>query len=295
MWSPQAQFAGYYVAKEKGLYQEYGLDVNILQGGPNYNPADMLKDKKVDFCLMWLSSAIQRRTEGLNLVNIAQIVRHSSLMLVARKSSEILKLVDMNGRKVSLWEGDLRLQPRALFSKHKISPEILTQSYTVNLFLAGGTDVTSAMWYNEYHTLLNSGLDEEELTTFFFRDFGLDFPEDGIYALDDTLRKDPQAAAAFVNASIAGWQYAFSNVEEAVEIVLRYMRKAKIPANRVHQRWMLTRMKDLILSQHGQIAAGAIDHTVYEKVVLELQEQSLITSIPPFSDFYRAVDTHAQE
>jgi NitT/TauT family transport system substrate-binding protein len=295
MWSPQAQFAGYYVALEKGIYQKYGLDVNILQGGPDLNPAEMLRNKKVDFCLMWLCSAIQKRTEGLSLVNIAQIVRRSSLMLVARKSSGILKPEDMNGRKVSLWEGDLRLQPQALFNKYKINPEVLTQSYTVNLFLAQGTDVTSAMWYNEYHSILNSGLDEEELTTFFFNDHGLDFPEDGIYALEDTLQKDPRTAAAFVRASVAGWQYAFLHPDEALEIVLKYMKQAKVPANRVHQRWMLTRMKDLILSPDSQDAMGTIDRTEYDKVALELQNQGLLKSIPPFSKFYQAVDAHAQE
>jgi NitT/TauT family transport system substrate-binding protein len=295
MWSPQAQFAGYYVALEKGIYQKYGLDVNILQGGPDLNPAEMLRDKKVDFCVMWLCSAIQKRTEGLSLVNIAQIVRRSSLMLVARKSSGILKPADMNGRKVSLWEGDLRLQPQALFNKYKINPLILTQSYTVNLFLAQGTDVTSAMWYNEYHSILNSGIDEEELTTFFFNDHGLDFPEDGIYALEDTLQKDPQTAPAFVRASVAGWQYAFLHPDEALEIVLKYMKQAKVPANRVHQRWMLTRMKDLILSPDSQVAMGTIDRTEYEKVALELQNQGLIKSISPFSEFCQAVDAHAQE
>jgi NitT/TauT family transport system substrate-binding protein len=295
MWSPQAQFAGYYVAREKSIYEKYGLDVNILQGGPDLNPAEMLRDKKVDFCVMWLCSAIQKRTEGLSLVNIAQIVRRSSLMLVARKSSGILKPTDMNGRKVSLWEGDLRLQPRAFFNKYKINPEILTQSYTVNLFLAGGTDVSSAMWYNEYHIILNSGIDEEELATFFLSDHSLNFPEDGIYALEDTLQKDPQAAAAFVRASVAGWQYAFLHPDEALEIVLKYMKLAKVPANRVHQRWMLTRMKDLILTPDSQEPMGTIDRTEYERVALELQNQGLIKSIPPFSEFYLAVDAHAQE
>jgi NitT/TauT family transport system substrate-binding protein len=294
IWSPQAQFAGYYVALDKGFYQKYGLDVNILQGGPNSNPAEMLRDKEADFCVMWLCSAIQRRSEGLNLVNIAQIVQRSALMLVARKSSGIHKPTDMNDRKVSLWEGDLRLQPQALFNKYKINPAVVTQSYTVNLFLAGGADVASAMWYNEYHTILNSGLNEDELTTFFFQDHGLNFPEDGIYALEDTLQKDPQTAAAFVRASVAGWHYAFAYPDEALQIVLKYMKEANVPANKMHQRWMLARMKDLILSPDSPVAVGTLDRKEYEKVALELNNQGLIRNIPPFAEFYQAVNTHAQ-
>ena len=289
MWGPQAQFAGYYLAYEKGIYQKYGLDVNILLGGPDFNPAEILKDKKADFCVMWLSSAIQRRSEGLPLVNIAQILKRSALILVARKSSGITNPQDMQGKKVSLWEGDLRLQPKAFFSKYKVNPEIVTQSYTANLFLAGAVEVVSAMWYNEYHTVINCGLNAEELSTFFFSDYDLNFPEDGIYALEETLQKDPQAAAAFVQASLAGWQYAFVHPDEALEIVLKYMRQANLPANKVHQKWMLARMKDLILPSEN-LLTGALNQAEYEKVAGELLKQGLIKNIPPFAEFYQAIN-----
>jgi len=70
--------------------------------------------------------------------------------------------------------------------------------------------VASATWYNEYHTLINSGLDPDELTPFFFHEHGLNFPEDGIYTLEETLKRDPSLSCDFVKASIEGWVYAFS-------------------------------------------------------------------------------------
>jgi NitT/TauT family transport system substrate-binding protein len=289
MWSPQAQFAGYYVAYEKGIYQKYGLDVAILEGGSSFPSIEALKDGKADFAVAWLASALEKRADGVKLVNIAQIVQRSALMLVARKSSGIQKPEDMNHKKVGLWEGDLGVQPRAFLKKYQIDADIIPQSYTVNLFLAGGTDVVSAMWYNEYHTILNSGIDENELTTFFFDRYGLNFPEDGIYAMETTLDKDPQAAASFVEASLEGWAYAFDHEDEALDIVLKYMKKADLPANRVHQKWMLERMKDVMILGGALDNIGVLNKKDYERVAQELSQDGLIKSAPAFDEFYKAL------
>jgi len=290
MWSPQAQFAGYYVAYEKGLYKQYGLDVDILQGGPDYSPMDLLKNGKVDFCVMWLPAAIERRSEGLPLINIGQIVQRSALMLVAKKSSGIITPEDMNGKRVSLWEGDLQVQPRAFFRKYNLDVDVIPQSYTVNLFLRGGVDVVSAMWYNEYHTIINSGLNEDELSVFFFDRYGLNFPEDGIYVLEDNFNKDPEATRDFVKASIEGWKYAFAKPHEAIEIVLKYMKKANVPANKVHQQWMLDRMKDIIITPDGPSDMGILQKEDYERVTQQLQGQGLIKEIPDYNEFFKSND-----
>jgi NitT/TauT family transport system substrate-binding protein len=290
MWSPQAQFAGYYVAYEKGFYKERGLDVGILQGGPDYPPMELLKSGKADFCVMWLASAIQRRSEGLKLVNIAQMVQRSALMLVAKKSSGIFRPQDMDGKKVSLWEGDLQLQPKAFFKKYNLNVNAIQQSYTVNLFLSGGVDVASAMWYNEYHTILNSGINEDELSAFFFDRYGLNFPEDGIYVLEETFNKDPQAAREFVRASIEGWQYAFEHPDEAIEIILKYMKQAEVPANKAHQRWMLNRMKDIVIPQGAAAGMGILKREDYQRVAEELKNNGLIKEIPDYTEFFKTLD-----
>ncbi|MFA5117525.1 MAG: ABC transporter substrate-binding protein [Candidatus Omnitrophota bacterium] len=287
LWKAQAQFAGYYVAYDKGIFRKYGLDVTILEGGPDHPPIEQLKDKKADFGISWLSSAIQWRSRGVKLVNIGQVSQRSALLLVAKKSSGILKPGDMQGKKVSLWEGDLQLQPKAFFRKYKLNPEIIPQSYTVNLFLMGGVDVVSAMWYNEYKTILNSGLDPDELTAFFLSDHGLNFPEDGIYALEETVEKDPLAAAAFVKACLEGWAYAFEHPDEALDIVLKYMRQAHVPANRLHQQWMLSRMKDLICPPDTGGRPGELNKDDYERVVKELINNDLIEAAPGFKEFYQ--------
>jgi len=287
LWVPQAQFAGYYVAYEKGFYRDRGLDVLLMTGGPDLPPAEQLEQGKVDFAMLWLAAGIEKKAGGVPLVNIAQMVQRSALMLVAKKSSGIRTAADMNGKKVGLWDAIFRIQPRAFFRKYNLDVRVVPQSFSVNLFLRDGVDVASAMWYNEYHTLLNSGLNSDEITTFFFYDHGLNFPEDGIYVLEETCRNDPETCRAFVAASIAGWTYAFDHPEEALDIVMEYMQKAHVPATRVHQRWMLERMKDLMIQPGSGEVTGMLLAKDYATVANSLLESGFIKAVPEFGSFYR--------
>ena len=286
-WSPQAQFAGYYVALDKGIYEKYGLNVEIIEGGPDRSPCEFLKNGKADFASLWLSTGIRERAEGVEFVNIAQVMQKSALMLVAKRGNGITEPSDINNKKVGLWGPIFQIQPRAFFNKYNLKVEIIPQAYSVNLFLRDGVDVASAMWYNEYHTIINSGYDPEELTTFFFYDHGLNFPEDGIYTLHKTYKKDPKLSRAFIQASLEGWKYAFSNPQEALDIILKYMEKAHIPANRVHQQWMLARMKDLILVDHDKPGCiGRLNPEDYHRVAKGLKKEGMIERIPDFNAFY---------
>src|SRR5271157_1540657 len=82
-WQPQAQFAGYYVASEKGFYRDRGLDVKILRGGPQTPPSEMLAQGRADFGTMQLTAGIVRRARGIKLVDVCQLAQHSALMLIA--------------------------------------------------------------------------------------------------------------------------------------------------------------------------------------------------------------------
>ena len=284
-WQPQAQFAGYYVAYEKGFYRERGLEVKILRGGSERPPSELLAQGRVDFTTMQLTAGIVRRARGLKLVNVCQLSQRSALMLVARKSSGISEPQDINGKKVGLWGEDFQGQVQAFFRKYGLKVQTVPQGTTLNLFLRGGVEVASAMWYNEYHLLLNAGLNPEELTTFFLADLGFNFPEDGIYCLERTYQEKPQECRQFVQGSIAGWQYAFAHPEEALDIVMKYVDAAHVPTDRVHQKWMLERMRDLILPGGGEIPLGTLAREDYLRVAETLKNEGIIQEIPDFSQF----------
>ncbi len=294
LWVPQAQFAGYYVALETGIYKEYGLDVEIISGGPQRSSADYLKNRKADFASLWLVSGIDLCNQGIEVVNLAQIVQRSALMLVAKKSSGILKPQDMNDHKVGLWGPPFATQPKIFFQQQKIKVVPLQQSYSINLFLRDGVAVASAMWYNEYHSILNAGINPDELTTFFYADYNLNFPEDGIYVLKKTWQQHPDLCRAFVNASVKGWRKAFAEPELALDITMRNLKNEHIISNRVHQKWMLERMHDIIMPQNQNQSKsqqpqsiGILKQKDFQRVVESLKQVNLIKDAPSFKNFHQ--------
>ena len=119
------------------------------------------------------------------------------MVLVARKSAGIRTAADLGGQKVGLWGGDLAIPARAFFDRHGLNVEAVPQSATVNLFLRGGVKAASADADNEYHLLFDAGLDPDELTVFRLEEGSLNIPEDGLYALEKTIERDPNLADAF--------------------------------------------------------------------------------------------------
>jgi NitT/TauT family transport system substrate-binding protein len=233
-WAPQAQFAGYYVAQERGLYRRHGIDLTIARGGPESPPSAALQSGAADFTTLMLSAAVQRRAAGMPLVNIAQVMQKSALMLVARRSSGIASPRDLAGKRVGLWPADFQVQPLALFRNYGVAVTVVPQAYSIDVFLRGQADAVSAMWYNELHEILTSGVPAAELTTIFFHEHGLNFPEDGLYAMESTVRRHPALTCAFVRASIEGWYEAFAAPQQALDIVLRRMQEAGLSPNRAH-------------------------------------------------------------
>ncbi|WP_035244257.1 ABC transporter substrate-binding protein [Desulfonatronovibrio hydrogenovorans] len=284
-WVPQAQFAGYYVAKDKGFYARRGLDVEILRGGPDSPASEFLAQGRADFASMFLINGLILRSQGVPVVNVGQMVQRSALMLVAKKDSGIHSPIDLQGRKISVWP-EFAAQPLAFFSRYHLNVTTVHQGYTLNLLLMDGVDAATAMWYNEYYALINSGINANELTTFFLADYGLNFPEDGLYCHESLVRNEPDLVRNFVQASIEGWEYAFNNPEQALDMVMERVNQANLPTNRVHQRWMLDRMKDIIQPAGSDRPAGWLDERDYELVAAELFENEVITHIAPFRKFY---------
>lgn len=285
-WEPQAQFAGYYVAKAKGFYEKRGVDMDILRGGPASPPSKLLAEGKALFGTMFLASAVMERSKGLELVNLAQVMRGSTFLLVARASSNITRPKDFNGKRVSLWGKEFSLQAEEFFKNAGVQVERLPQGFTVDLFLRGGVDVVSAMYYNEYHVLLNSGLDPEDLTLFPLRDYGLDYPEDGLYCLDSTLRADPELCRAVADASLEGWRYAFEHPEEALDIVMSHVEAARLPTNRMHQKWMLERLREATLPTAGRQGPGPLLAGEFEAVARALAKAGLLHKPVSFEEFH---------
>lgn len=286
-WIPQAQFAGYMVAVEKGFYREAGLDLNLIQGGPDKDSLLWVAGGASTFGTGWLSSAIEKRASGMDLVNLAQIIQRSALLLVAKKSSGIHKPEDLKGRAVGYWTGGFTIPFSLFLRRHKLNVKVIPNYTSITLLIRQAVDAIGAMWYNEYHLILNSGFDPDELTVLRLGDLGVDFPEDGLYCTEETLKKDPEMCVAFVEASLRGWLYSFDHPEEALDIVMKHADAANTGTNRAHQEWMLARMKDLILPDGLTKGLGKLDREDYLTVGKVLQDMYLVDSLPDYEKFYR--------
>ncbi|MDZ7741163.1 MAG: ABC transporter substrate-binding protein [Bacteroidota bacterium] len=283
-WLHQAQFAGYYMAKEKGIYESYGLDVEILMGGPNFPAVPVLTENRTDFTSMFLSGAIKARASGVDVVDIGQLSQRSALLFIAKKSSGIDEPGDFNGKKIGIWRSDFQELPRAFLQKYNIQAEIFPITSTVNLFLRGGLDIMCVMWYNEFHQVLSHGIREDELEVFAFYEHELDFPEDAIICLQSFYEDNTKACGDFITATLEGWNYAFEHKEESLELVLRYMKEANIQANRAHQSWMLNRMED-IFKADGEQMTGGLKREDYLNTAEILKTSGTIDHFPAFEDF----------
>jgi NitT/TauT family transport system substrate-binding protein len=289
-WYPQAQFAGYLMAKEKGFFREAGLaDVELHWSYAGESPLEQLTTGKADFCTAWLSTTLVARAKGAPLVLLAQVVERSTMLLVARNGMDIRTPQDMNGRKVGLWGGDFDVLPKAFFRKFDLHPEIVPQSTSIVPFLRAGVDVVSAMDYNEYHKLLEAGLREKDLQVFRLSEYGLNFPEDGLYCTEATRRDRPEVCAALVEAVRRGWSYALAHEEETLDVVMATCKNSNVRTNRTHQRWMLRSMgRVLAPPAPGESGTwGRLSQETYDEVAGILREQGLIEQAPAFEPFHQ--------
>ncbi|HEY8628466.1 MAG TPA: ABC transporter substrate-binding protein, partial [Gaiellaceae bacterium] len=84
-WVTQAQFAGYYAAKEKGYYDKHCLNVTLKVGGPDITPEQVVASGQAEFGIDWLPSLLATRDQGGDLVNIAQVFTRSGMTELTHK------------------------------------------------------------------------------------------------------------------------------------------------------------------------------------------------------------------
>ncbi|HWK65980.1 MAG TPA: ABC transporter substrate-binding protein [Rhizobiaceae bacterium] len=268
-WVTQAQFGGYYVAKDKGFYEEEGLDVEIKPGGPDIAPAQVLAGGGADVIIDWMPSALATREKGVPLVNIAQPFKSSGMMLTCRKDTGITKPDDFKGRTLGVWffgnEYPFLSWMSTLGIKTEGGPDgvtVLKQGFNVDPLLQKQADCISTMTYNEYWQVIDAGIKPEELINFKYEDQGVATLEDGIYVLEDKL-KDPAFAdkmVRFVRASMKGWKYAEENSDEAAMIVLD--NDATGAQTEKHQKRMMSEIAKLTAGSDGKLDEADYKRTV---------------------------------
>ncbi|MDJ0825731.1 MAG: ABC transporter substrate-binding protein [Rhodobacter sp.] len=268
-WVTQAQFAGYYVALEKGFYEEEGLDLTIKPGGPDIAPTQVIAGGGADVTVEWMPAALAARERGLALVNIAQPFKSSGMMLSCRKDTGIASPADFPGKTLGVWFFGNEYPFLSWMSQLGVPTEggdagveVLKQGFNVDPILNGQADCVSTMTYNEYWQIIDAGVSPDELVVFKYEDQGVATLEDGLYVLEDRLADDgfKDQLVRFVRASMKGWKYAEENPDEAAEIVLEFDETGA--QTEKHQKRMMGEIAKLTAGSNGALEPADFQRTV---------------------------------
>jgi NitT/TauT family transport system substrate-binding protein len=284
-WVTQAQFAGYYVAAEKGFYEEEGLNVTILPGGPDVAPTQVIAGGGADVVVDWMPSALAAREKGLGLVNIAQPFKSSGMMLTCLKESGVASPADFADKTLGVWFGGNEYPFLNWMNKLSLKTDgsaggvtVLKQGFNVDPLLQKQAACVSTMTYNEYWQVIDAGMKPEDLVVFKYEDEGVATLEDGLYVMQDKLA-DPafeDKMVRFVRASMKGWKYAEGNVDEAAGIVIE--NDATGAQTIEHQTRMMGEIAKLTAGSNG--ALDEADYTRTVEALMSGGSDPVITKAP---------------
>lgn len=263
-WVTQAQFAGYYAALNQGYYEEEGLDVTIIPGGPDISPQQVVAAGGAEFGIDWMGSHLAAREQILlggdasGPVNIGQIYQRSGMREIAFKESGIETIEDLEGKDVGVWFFGNELPLFAALVANDLDPadpndvNIIAQAFDMVAFINGELDAAAAMTYNELAQVLEFVGDDDEFPVFTLDDLniidlnevGTAMLEDEIYANEDWLAEEgnEDVAVRFLRASFRGWIYCRDNPDDCVGYVL----EEGSALGEGHQRWMMNEVNKLI-------------------------------------------------
>jgi NitT/TauT family transport system substrate-binding protein len=248
-WTAQAQFAGYYVAQEKGFYKQAGLDVEIVHPSVSQPAISRLRDNKSHATTLQLAQAMDIIDNGIPLVNILQTSMNNALVIVSRWGNDPLT---QKGAKVGVWSAGFGQLAICMSMKERLDYEWIPFASNINLFVSGAIDATLAMSYNEYYQLLQTGITLGKNDVYRFCDHGYNVQEDGVYMVRSYYETHRDQAQRFAAASRKGWEWAAAHPEETLDIVMQQVRKNNIATNRVMQKMMLAEVLRLQVDRESK-------------------------------------------
>ena len=293
-WAPQAQFAGYFAAAELGYYEEEGLDVEIIDGGPDVIPQQVgSAEDGPEFTISWVPKVLEAREGGSDLVNIAQIFQRSGTLSVAWADSGITSPADFEGKKVGVWdfgnEFEVTAAARAEGLEEGTDYEKVIQPFDMLLFLSRDIDVAEAMIYNEYAQVLEAENPDtgelyqpEDMNVIDYNEVGTAMLQDAIFARAGWLAEEgnEDVAERFLRASFRGWIHCRENPDDCIEFTVN----AGSTLGTGHQTWMMNEINALIWPSPDGI--GMLDSGLWDQTVDISLESEIIAEEPP-SDAYR--------
>ena len=293
-WAPQAQFAGYFAAQELGFYADEGLDVEILDGGPDVIPQQVGSAADgPEFTISWVPKVLEAREAGSDLVNIAQVFQRSGTLSVAWADSGISSPADFEGKRVGVWDFGNEWEVIAAAAAEGLEQgthfERVIQNFDMVAFLNRDIDVAEAMIYNEYAQVLETENPDtgelyqpEDMTVIDYNEVGTAMLQDALFARASWLAEDgnEDIAERFLRASFRGWIHCRDNPDDCIG----YTVDAGSTLGAGHQAWMMNEINPLIWPSPDGI--GILDTGLWDQTV-QVSLDSGIIEAEPTEDAYR--------
>ena len=281
-WLNQAQFAGFYYAKESGFYRDMGLDVTLRPGGIDYPAIQMVSSGSDDFGVTAADQILLARDKGIPVVAIACIFRKSPFVLFSLKESGITKVEGFRGKKVGLkLGGNEELTYRAMMKKAGLLSSDVQEipvKFDISLLLAKSIDVWPGYSINEPITAEEKGF---PVNLIWPDAYGIHLYADVLFTTEEMLRTQPTIVKSVVEATVNGWQEAFANRELAVTYTLKQSNQL----NKEHERRMLDASYSLVLPDDKPI--GWMDMSVWEEMYQLLKKNEFLKTDVDLSKAFR--------
>ncbi len=270
-WLHQAQFAGNYMAVEKGFYEAEGLKVNMFPFSFDDPTIKSVSEGRDTFGITGADEVVLAREKGIPIVAIAVIYKINPVVAYALKSSGITKPQDFIGKTVGLEKGiNIEYLYSAMMGKLKIDRKKIKEvaiGYDATELLAGKTDVSTGYITNEPQQVIEKG---KEVNTILMADYGVNMYADVVFVTEETIKTKPELVTRFLRATLKGWQYAIEHEDEAVTTTLKYATKS----TKVHEAYMLKTSIPLIHT--GTSPIGTMEAKQWEQVQNILLEQKIL-------------------
>ncbi|MCU0513006.1 MAG: ABC transporter substrate-binding protein [Anaerolineae bacterium] len=289
-WVTQAQFAGFYAARELGYWEEEGLNVEVLPGGPDIGPQQVVAAGGAEFGIDWLGSMLASREQGTKAVNIAQIYQRSGMRQLTWKDSGLETFADLRGTVTGVWGFGNQYPLFAALVKNEIDPDnpdditIFNQPFDMVAFLNREIDSAAAMTYNEMAQVFEYVAEDGTFPVYTPDDVNiLDLNEEGTAMLEDLVfvnedwlaqAGNEEIAIQFLRGSFRGWVYCRDNVEACVDFVLA--EGATLGTG--HQLWMMNEVNKLVWPSPAGI--GILDMELYQQTADIALNYEVISTAP---------------
>lgn len=204
-WLPQGEHCGFFQAAAAGLYEDAGLTVEILPGGPNVNVNQLVVGGRVDLGMGSSFTALNMATQGIDAVTVAAFMQKSPQTLVAHPGTGVETLADLRDRQIMVANFSRQEFWQFLKAEHGFSDDQLAPyAYSAAPFLADRMAVQQGYVTEDAH-LLGAEMDEDPVSIL-LADHGFEDYATTVYGMRDWIEANREAVQAFLDATAEGYR-----------------------------------------------------------------------------------------